>query len=124
MKPTLNAAPSDRRGKPQFIPDDKEAYKAILMIWGITESDVEQLDELLFAGNDAEVIKDCNANKRRILFIYLALHSLYGRDLADEWMRLRNTNAMFAGATPLSLILSKGRKGLLDICRLLASRIV
>ena len=57
-----------------------------------------------------------------ILGIYKALHILYGDELADEWPSLPNSNAIFAGTTPLAYMLSGGLLAMQTVRRLLDAR--
>jgi hypothetical protein len=54
--------------------------------------------------------------------IYKALHILYGDPLADEWVRLPNSNALFAGRTPLQFMLSGGLLTMQSVRQLLDAR--
>jgi hypothetical protein len=54
--------------------------------------------------------------------IFKALHILHGRTLADEWVRLPNSNPMFAGATPLSFMMEGGLPAMQAVRRLLDAR--
>jgi hypothetical protein len=58
-----------------------------------------------------------------LLGIYKALHILYSQaELADGWLRLRNTNSIFGGKSPLDLMLEGGIDGLFLVRRLLDAR--
>jgi len=58
-----------------------------------------------------------------ILGIYKSLQVLYpDQPFADAWMRMPNTNPIFAGATPLSFAVNTGIDGLFRIRRLLDAR--
>ncbi|WP_020652109.1 antitoxin Xre/MbcA/ParS toxin-binding domain-containing protein [Massilia niastensis] len=57
-----------------------------------------------------------------LLGIYKALHILYGDKLADEWVQLPNTNAIFAGRTPLATMLGGGLVAMQTVRRLLDAR--
>jgi hypothetical protein len=54
--------------------------------------------------------------------IYKALHILYGDRLADEWVRLPNSNAVFAGRTPLEYMISGGILAIQTVRKLLDAR--
>ena len=54
--------------------------------------------------------------------IYKALHILYGNKLADEWVQLPNSNAMFAGSTPLAFMMAGGLLAMQSVRRLLDAR--
>lgn len=58
-----------------------------------------------------------------ILGIYKALQVLYPEPLfADRWMKMPNTNPLFAGQPPLSLMIDDGLDGLYRVRRLLDGR--
>jgi hypothetical protein len=58
-----------------------------------------------------------------VLGIYKALHILYpDRQLADRWLKLPNTNALFGGQPALTLMTEGGVDGLLQMRRLLDGR--
>jgi hypothetical protein len=54
--------------------------------------------------------------------IYKALHILYGDKLADEWVVLPNTNAIFAGTTPLAYMVAGGLLAMQTVRKLLDAR--
>lgn len=58
-----------------------------------------------------------------VLGIYKALHILYPDPaLADRWITLPNSNALFGGEPALALMTSAGMDGLLQVRRLLDAR--
>jgi len=57
-----------------------------------------------------------------LIGIYKALHILYGDTLADEWVRLPNRNAVFAGRTPLEYMIAGGLLAMQMVRRLLDAR--
>jgi hypothetical protein len=54
--------------------------------------------------------------------IYKALHILYGHKLADEWVHLPNTNAIFGGESPLAYMLGGGLLAMQTVRKLLDAR--
>jgi len=54
--------------------------------------------------------------------IFKALNILYSEKLADRWVHLPNTNAIFAGETPLSFMSKGGLPALQIVRRLLDAR--
>jgi len=54
--------------------------------------------------------------------IFKALNIRHGESLADEWVRLSNTNRLFAGQTPLSFMVQGGIPAIETVRRLLAAR--
>lgn len=54
--------------------------------------------------------------------IYKALHILYGDELADEWVSLPNTNAIFGGRTPLACMIGGGLLAMQTVRKLLDAR--
>jgi len=58
-----------------------------------------------------------------VLGIYKALHILYPEpDLADRWVSLPNSNALFGGRPALALMTEGGMDGLYQVRRLLDGR--
>jgi hypothetical protein len=54
--------------------------------------------------------------------IFKALHIIYGDKLADEWVSLPNSNAIFAGRTPLAYMLAGGLLAMQTVRKLLDAR--
>lgn len=54
--------------------------------------------------------------------IFKALNILHGEQLADEWVRLSNTNRIFGGLTPLAYMMKGGAPAMQTVRRLLDAR--
>lgn len=57
-----------------------------------------------------------------LIGIFKALHILYGEKLADEWVKLPNTNRIFGRRPPLEYMLRGGLPAMQIVRRLLDSR--
>jgi Protein of unknown function (DUF2384) len=57
-----------------------------------------------------------------LIGMFKALHVLHARPLADEWVQLPNTNAVFAGQTPLAYMIRGGLPAMHTVRRLLDAR--
>ena len=57
-----------------------------------------------------------------LIGIFKALNILYGEKLADEWIRLPNTNRIFGGRTPLEYMIAGGIPAMQIVRRLLDAR--
>ncbi len=57
-----------------------------------------------------------------LIGIYKALHILHSDALADEWVHLPNTNAIFGGRTPLDYLERGGLPAMQTVRRLLDAR--
>jgi antitoxin Xre/MbcA/ParS-like protein len=57
-----------------------------------------------------------------IVGIFKALNILHGQKLADDWVRLPNTNRIFGGTTPLAYMISGGIPAMQTVRRLLDAR--
>ena len=57
-----------------------------------------------------------------LIGIFKALNILYGEKLADEWVRLSNSNRLFAGANPLTYMIQGGIPAIQSVRRLLDAR--
>ena len=54
--------------------------------------------------------------------IFKALHILHAEPLADQWVRLPNSNRLFGGRTPLQMMLDGGIPAMQTVRRLLDAR--
>ena len=57
-----------------------------------------------------------------LIGIFKALHILHAKRLADEWVRLPNSNPIFAGQSPLAYMLRGGLPAMQTVRRLLDAR--
>ena len=57
-----------------------------------------------------------------LIGIYKALHLVYGSKIADEWVKLPNSNQIFAGRTPLATMLGGGLVAMQTVRKLLDAR--
>lgn len=57
-----------------------------------------------------------------LIGIYKALHILYGDKLADEWVTLPNSNAIFGGRSPLAYMMAGGLLAMQTVRKLLDAR--
>jgi hypothetical protein len=57
-----------------------------------------------------------------LIGIFKALNILHGKRLADEWVRLPNTNPIFGGDTPLAYMIRGGLPAMHVVRRLLDAR--
>jgi hypothetical protein len=57
-----------------------------------------------------------------LIGIFKSLNILYSQRLADQWMRLPNTNSIFAGRTPLDYVMRGGIPAMDTVRRLLDAR--
>jgi uncharacterized protein (DUF2384 family) len=57
-----------------------------------------------------------------LLGIYKSLHILYNDELADEWVKLPNTNMAFGGRTPLATMMAGGLLAMQSTRQLLDAR--
>jgi hypothetical protein len=57
-----------------------------------------------------------------LIGIFKALNILHGKSLADQWVRLPNTNPIFGGDTPLAYMIRGGLPAMHVVRRLLDAR--
>jgi len=57
-----------------------------------------------------------------LIGIFKALNVLYSRKLADEWVRIPNSNPIFGGDTPLAYMVKGGQPAMHTVRRLLDAR--
>jgi hypothetical protein len=75
------------------------------------------------AGDHAALSFDTLTRLSLILGIYKSLQVLYPEErFADGWIRMPNTNVLFGGTPPLTLMIDAGIDGLFKVRRLLDAR--
>ena len=111
------------------------AMKALFKIvdrWNVSDEDARQLLGGISNGSYYQLKGNPGSTKtldqdrlERISYligIFKALNILYSQRLADQWMRLPNTNPIFAGRTPIDYVLRGGQRAMDTVRRLLDAR--
>ena len=111
------------------------AMKALFKIvdrWNVSDEDARQLLGGISNGSYYQLKANPGSTKTLdqdrlerssyLIGIFKALNILYSQRLADQWMRLPNTNPIFAGRTPLDYILRGGQRAMDTVRRLLDAR--
>jgi hypothetical protein len=52
-----------------------------------------------------------------LIGVYKGLHLLFSEPLADEWVRLQNTETLFGGVTPVDFMIAGGVQAMLETRR-------
>lgn len=98
--------------------------------WGIRDEDARSLLGGVSNGpyynwkKQPERLLDADVLTRisYLIGIFQALNILYGEKLADEWVRLPNSNRIFGGRTPLDYMMRGGVPAMQIVRRLLDAR--
>jgi hypothetical protein len=107
-----------------------KAFFNIMTRWQIRDEDARSLLGGVSNGPYYEWKRDPNRTLEidrltRISYligIFKALNILHGQSLADEWVRLPNSNPIFAGDTPLAYMIRGGLPAMHVVRRLLDAR--
>lgn len=107
-----------------------KAFFNIMEVWKVRDADARILLGDMSNGSFYALKKDptkpLDTEKlRRISYlvgIFKALNILHGEELADKWMRLSNSNRIFAGMTPLEYLMRGGLPAFETLRRLLDAR--
>jgi hypothetical protein len=108
-----------------------KAFFSVMEHWHVRDEDARALLGGLSNGafyamkkQPAERVLDADTLLRvsYVIGIFKALNILHGRALADEWVRLPNTNRIFGGLAPLAYMLKGGVTALQTVRRLLDAR--
>lgn len=123
----------DLNSKPERERLSRSALRGFFKIidrWKVRDEDAREL----LGGVSSSTYYEWKKNPDRILDvdritrisylvgIYKALHILYGDKLADDWVSLPNSNAIFGGRTPLAYMLAGGLVGMQTVRKLLDAR--
>ena len=115
----------------RLSPSALKAFFNIMERWRIRDEDARQLLGGATNGPYYAMKKDPDGRVldsdrlMRISYligIFKALNILHGEALADEWVRLPNTNRIFGGATPLAYMIRGGVPAMRTVRSLLDAR--
>lgn len=122
---------TSREARERLSASGLKAFFSIVDRWGVRDEEARQLLGGVANGPYYEMKKHSEARVldtdrlTRISFligIFKALNILHGEALADEWVRLPNTNRIFGGATPLAYMAKGGLPAMQMVRRLLDAR--
>lgn len=120
-----------RAQRERLSPGALKAFFNIMERWGVRDEDARQLLGGVTNGPYYEMKKhpegrllepDRLMRISYLIGIFKALNILHSHKLADEWVRLPNTNRIFGGMTPLAYMLSGGAPAMQTVRRLLDAR--
>jgi hypothetical protein len=127
--PIVDLASRDERVR--LTPSALKAFFNILERWHVRDEDARRLLGGVSNGPYYDMKKNpegrvLDADKllriSYLIGIFKALNILHGETLADEWVRLPNTNRIFGGATPLAYMIKGGVPAMQTVRRLLDAR--
>ena len=127
--PLIDLQSKDERER--LSPGALKAFFNIMDRWGVRDEDARQLLGGVTNGPYYEMKKDPEGRTLEadrlvrisyLVGIFKALNILHSERLADEWVRLPNTNRIFRGVAPLAFMLSGGVPAMQTVRRLLDAR--
>ncbi|HVB15254.1 MAG TPA: antitoxin Xre/MbcA/ParS toxin-binding domain-containing protein [Stellaceae bacterium] len=127
--PVVDLASRDERAR--LSPSALKALFNIIERWRVRDEDARRLLGGVSNGPYYDMKKNpegrlLGADKllriSYLIGIFKALNILHGEALADEWVRLPNTNRIFGGATPLAYMMKGGVPSMQTVRRLLDAR--
>jgi hypothetical protein len=121
---------TDKAERERLSPAALRAFFNTVERWDIRDEDARLLLSGLSNGPyykwrkdpDRTLDTDMLTRISYLIGIFKALNILYGEKLADEWVRLPNTNPIFSGRTPLAYMMAGGISALQTVRRLLDAR--
>ncbi|HEY1258268.1 MAG TPA: MbcA/ParS/Xre antitoxin family protein [Xanthobacteraceae bacterium] len=127
--PVVDLASRDERVR--LSPSALKAFFNIVERWYVRDEDARQLLGGVSNGPYYDMKKNpegrvLDADKllriSYLIGIFKALNIVHSEALADEWVRLPNTNRIFGGATPLAYMMKGGVPAMQTVRRLLDAR--
>lgn len=114
----------------RLSPAAVRAFFNIMERWGVRDEDARVLLGGMSNGpyyqlkksRDRVLEADRLLRISYLIGIFKALNILYGKELADAWVSLPNSNRIFAGATPLAFMMKGGVPAMETVRRLLDAR--
>jgi Protein of unknown function (DUF2384) len=121
---------SSRPERERLSPSALRAFFNIMERWSVRDEDARALLGGVSNGpyyqwkKEPERTLDTDTLTRIsfLVGIFKALNIAYSEKLADEWLKLPNTNRIFGGQTPLAFLLSGGLPAFQVVRRLLDAR--
>jgi hypothetical protein len=121
---------TDRRERERLGGPALKAFFNIMARWKIRDEDARALLGGVTNGPfyemkrnpDRSVEMDRLTRISYLIGIYKALHILHSAELADEWVRLPNSNPIFTGQAPLAYMIRGGLPAMQTVRRLLDAR--
>lgn len=121
---------TDRTVRMEFTPAAIRALAHLVEKWSLT---VREMCDLLGGVSESSwhswqkhepeaLTVDQLMRTSLLLGIYGALQVIHSGDLADEWVRLSNSNRLFGGRTPLESMLTGGIPAMVEVRALLDGR--
>jgi len=121
---------TDRTVRIEFTPAAIRALAQLAEMWSLT---VREICELLggvsesswhsWQKNKPEALTVDQLTRTSLLLgIYGALQVIHSGDLADEWVRLHNSNWLFGGRTPLESMMAGGIPAMVEVRAMLDGR--
>jgi hypothetical protein len=107
---------TSRSERERLSPSALKAFFNLVNRWGVRDEDARALLGGVSNGpyykwkKEPERLLDPDVLTRisYLIGIFKALNILYGEKLADEWVRLPNSNRLFGGRTPLNYMMRGG----------------
>jgi hypothetical protein len=121
---------SDPATQASFSPAGIRAFANIMKAWSIEDQDAalllgdvphETYCALKENSDEAHLGKESLTRISLAIGIYRALHTLFSKQLANQWVKLPNRGSIFQGLTPLAYMLSHGVEGMYVVRRKLDS---
>jgi len=122
---------ASKQERERLSPSALKAFFNIMDRWGVRDEDARQLLGGVTNGPYYEMKKNAQGRVLEadkllrisyLIGIFKALNILHAQELADEWVRLPNTNLIFGGMTPLAYMIRGGVPAIQTVRRLLDAR--
>lgn len=121
---------ASRPARERLSPSALKAFFSLTARWGVRDEEARALLGGVSNGpfyrwkKDPSRTLDTDTLTRisYLVGIFKALHLLYGPAIADEWVRLPNTNRLFGGRSPLAYLVDGGLPAMQAVRRLLDAR--
>ena len=120
-----------REARERLRPGALKAFFNMIGLWGVRDEDARQLlggvtngpyYEMKKHPDDRVLDTDKLLRISYLVGIFKSLNILHGQPLADEWVRLPNTNRIFGGISPLAYMMKGGIPAMQTVRRLLDAR--
>ena len=118
--PQTFAKEADRE---RLTPASLEALRSMAKVWKLTTAEAAALmsvsnttwDRIRTGQWNQSLSQDQLMRTSAMIGIYKGLHLLFADDMADRWVRLRNSGPLFVNLTPIEAMQERGIPGMMEI---------
>ena len=114
---------ADEADRVRLTPAAIDAIKSVAKAWGLSAQEASDLlsvspstwDRIRGGEWQQSLSQDQLTRVSAMVGVYRGLHLLFADDMADRWVRLRNSGPLFQNLTPIEAMRERGIPGMIEV---------